>query len=253
MRAKGHKEPVGTRGQASQPAPHGTSHQCGRLASHRGTPHSGSAAVGQRPQTPGCPRHPWVGPAPWLPARDVKVQLGQGTPGLPLLPPLPLKQERGEAAWPLGQRRRLGPCTAESHSRPWGPPALRRPVGLRPGKAAWPALPESAHRTGFLNRHRPYGNVQATPTRAVRMQPTKETVWGFHFISFTKGLWGGQRVDQVGGLLSRHRRGPLVSQTEGTRGEYSQPDPSWAAVGLSKAPTPCGRRDHGLPDWPGRQ
>lgn len=62
MRAKGHKEPVGTRGQASRPAPPWDQLPAWPSGFSQGTSHTGSAPVGQSLQTPGCPGHPWVGP-----------------------------------------------------------------------------------------------------------------------------------------------------------------------------------------------
>lgn len=69
MRAKGHKEPVGTRGQASQ-LPRGTSYQCGRPASRRGHLTLARLPWGRacRPQA-AQDTLGWA-PAPWLSACD---------------------------------------------------------------------------------------------------------------------------------------------------------------------------------------
>lgn len=152
---------------------------------------------GAEPADPGLPRTPLGGPR--LPGSQPLTR--QGTAWTrdtwpALLTQQESKQEKGEAGWPLGRRRRLGPRTAEPHLRPQGPPSLCRPGGLRPGKAAWPALPESAHRTGLLNCHQLYGKRTDHPHPGCAECSRQRKLCG----AFTYLTLGRQRV-QVGSPL----------------------------------------------------
>lgn len=140
--------------------------------------------------------------------------------------------------WPLGRRRRLGPRTVESHLRPQGPPFLCCPGGLPSGESCVVGSPRVSPPHWALKlsstlrqTHRP------PPPRCAECSRQRKLCGAFTYLTL-----GGAESRPGGGLLSRHSRGPLISQAEGAQGEHNHPDPSWTATRLSKAPTPRGGR-----------